>query len=89
MPTPGGLPKVGEVWELTRKLPPDWSPIVTQFVVLQRTGGSYWSLRVYVRDHRGNWVRKLWVDISNDFRLGNLKYVGVAGPKTKAKLGLG
>lgn len=85
MPTPTGLPKAGEVWEWTRKSPPDWKPITVRFVVLQRGTGSYWSLRVYVPG-KG---KQLWVDPANGLRLGELKYIGPAGPETKRKLGLG
>jgi len=85
MPTPTGLPKVGEVWERTWSLPPDWKPQTIRFVVLERGRGDYWSLRVYVPG-KG---RQLWVDPANWFRLGQLKYIGPAGSKTKEKLGLG
>ncbi len=84
MPTPTGLPKVGEVWERTLKLPPDWTPHVIRFVVLARGTGSYWSLRVYIPD-KG---RELWVDPAYQMKQGELKYIGPAGPKTKRKLGL-
>ena len=36
MPTPSGLPKVGEVWELRYRLPPDWSDNVNRVTVLER-----------------------------------------------------
>jgi hypothetical protein len=42
MPTPTGLPKVGEVWERTFSQPPA-EPVVTRFVVLERTAGDYWA----------------------------------------------
>lgn len=85
MPTPGGLPKVGEVWERqpfdTRKKP-------QRFVVLARGRGDYWSLRVaYQKD--GQYVRDLWVDPAYAFSRGMLKYIGPAGPETKKALGLG
>ena len=89
MPTPTGLPKVGEVWEKTIKLPPrrqgePWETTVIRFVVLERGRGDYWSLKVYVpglgRDH--------WVDPAYYFGIGQLKYIGSAGPNTKKKLGL-
>jgi len=86
MPTKrGGLPQVGEVWERTYKAPPDWTPQITRFVVLHRGRGDYWSLRVYIPGAG----RKLWVDPAIWFRLGELKYIGEAGPETKRKLSLG
>jgi hypothetical protein len=84
MPTPGGLPKRGEVWERTSKLPPDWKPNTVRVVVLERGAGSYWSLRIW---HQ-NVGKQLWVDASYYFQQGELKYIGPAGPETKAKLGL-
>jgi hypothetical protein len=84
MPTPTGLPKVGEVWERTQKLPPDWTPHVTRVVVLYRSRGDYWALRVYIPG-KG---RTLWVDPAAWFARGELKYIGPAGTKTKRKLGL-
>jgi hypothetical protein len=83
MPTPGGLPKVGEVWELAIKLP--GQPVEPRkFVVTKRTGGSYWALRVFSYS-RG---RELLVDPAFWLQSGWLKYVGEAGPKTREKLGL-
>jgi hypothetical protein len=41
-------------------------------------------MRVYV-----NGQRRLWVDPANWFRLGELKYIGPAGHKTRKALGLG
>jgi hypothetical protein len=89
MPTPTGLPKVGEVWERTIKLPPDWVPVVTRFVVLERTGGDYWALRVWLpaRGRRPG-RRELWVDPAYSLQRGELAYVGPAGPKTRAMLHL-
>jgi hypothetical protein len=84
MPTPTGLPRVGEVWERTIKLPPDWAPHVTRFVVLERGRGDYWSMRVYVPGKGSS----LWVDPAYDMQMGHLKYIGPAGPETKKKLGL-
>ena len=85
MPTPTGLPKVGEVWERTVKLPPDWTPHTTRFVVLERGGGNYWSMRVYVPG-KG---RDRWVNPAYAMKMGQLKYIGPAGPETKKRLGLG
>lgn len=93
MPTPGGLPQVGEVWTRTWKLPPDWVEHTQHFVVIQRGRGDYWSLRVGVvteRDGQKFIETKLWVDPADWFRRGELKYTGHhAGPKTKRKLGIG
>jgi hypothetical protein len=85
MPTATGLPQVGEVWERTIKLPPDWTPHVTRCVVLERGRGDYWSLRVYVPGQG----TLLWVDPAYWLAHGDLAYVGPAGPETKKRLGLG
>ena len=83
MPTPTGLPKVGEVWELSVRIP--GRPVVPQrVVVLERIPGSYWGLRVYTERRE----RKLWVDPAYWLKVGWLKYIGPAGPETKKKLGL-
>jgi|HubBroStandDraft_3_1064219.scaffolds.fasta_scaffold42665_3 hypothetical protein len=89
MPTPGGLPKAGEVWERTIKLPPDWTPSVLRFVVLERTGGEYWALRVWVPGKGPGTGRQLWVDPAYWHQRGELAFIGPAGPKTKAMLHLG
>lgn len=90
MPTATGLPKIGEIWERTSKLPPDWEPVVTRFVVLERSRGDYWSLRVYAHivgsDQPGQ-VR-LWVDPSYWLSKGELSYVKEAGPALKQRLGI-
>jgi hypothetical protein len=88
MPTPTGLPKVGEVWERTWSQPPAWHPDTVRFVVLERGSGSYWSLRVYVANANPGNERQLWVDSSYWFSRGQLKYLEPAGPETKKKLGL-
>ena len=92
MPTPTGLPKVGEVWELTTKLPPDWTPHTVRCVVLERGTGSYWSLRVFIPKELPRNQRQLWVDASawlHGSGTGRqLKYIGPAGPETRKKLGL-
>lgn len=89
MPTPTGLPRVGEVWERTFRLPPEPGHKVQiqkiRFVVLERGTGSYWSLRV----HTANGDDQLWTDASYWQRNGQLRYIGLAGPETKKKLGLG
>lgn len=84
MPTPTGRPKVGEVWELNIPIP-DMETVPQRVVVLERSGGDYWSLRVY----RTDGTRDLWVDCAYWVQMGWLKYIGPAGPKTKRKLGLG
>jgi hypothetical protein len=84
MPTPTGLPKVGEVWELEVKVPGRESKPI-RVVVLERGRGDYWSLRVY--DPRKN-ERVLWVDPAYWLQMRWLKYIGPAGPNTKKKLGL-
>lgn len=84
MPTKvGGLPQRGEVWEWTMKLPPDWNPQVSRFVVLERGSGQFWPLRVMY----ANGLRQLLVDASYAFTRGDLKYIGPAGPETRKKMG--
>jgi hypothetical protein len=85
MPTPGGLPKRGEIWTRTTRLPPDWKPNVITFVVIERGKGFYWSLRVHIPRIP---MTQLWVDASYWLKQGELKYVGPAGPETRKKLGL-
>ncbi len=88
MPTPTGLPKVGEVWELTSKLPPDLKPETVRFVVLARGRGEYWSMRVYVPTNAPDRQKQLWVDAAYMWSTQEPKYIDVAGPKTKKKLNL-
>lgn len=86
MPTPTGLPKPGEIWERTIKRPPNFRPESVQFIVLERRGsGSQWSLRVYLKNHG----ERTWVDAGFLFGSREFQYIGVAGPKTKKRLGLG
>lgn len=85
MPTPGGLPKAGEIWERTFKLPPKWELTTFSFIVIERGRGEYWSLRVFMQGYG----KMLWVDASAWFKQGQLKYIGQAGPKTRERLGLG
>ena len=80
MPTPGGLPKPGEVWKRTSKLPPDWKPHVTVFKVLERGRGDYWSMRVNVLSINGatpvyNKDRQLWVDCAYWVSKGELEFL--------------
>jgi len=90
MPTPTGLPKVGEVWEKTSKLPKPggrgWDVTVTRFVVLERTSGDSWSMRVHVSGDRVK--QRWWSDVAYWFSTGCYKYIGQAGPETKKRLGL-
>lgn len=74
MPTPTGLPKPGEVWERTLRLPPDWRPETVRFKVLARGTGSYWSLTVDAGKGR-----QMWVDASYWLSQGELRYVGQDG----------
>jgi hypothetical protein len=83
VPTPTGLPRVGEVWELETVVMGDKGPR-QRAVVLARSGGSYWALTVYIPG-RG---RVLWVDAPYHFGRGELRYIGPAGPETRKKLGL-
>lgn len=78
MPTAGGLPKPGETWRRTYKLPPDWEPHTITFRVIQRGSGSYWSLRVEPLDPPPKFEhekRTLWVDASYWFSRGELEFV--------------
>jgi hypothetical protein len=52
---------------------------------MERGRGDYWSLRVW--DPAKN-ERLLWVAPAYWLRVGWLKYVGQAGPKTRKRLGL-
>lgn len=85
MPTPTGLPKVGEVWEYQPTVFGKPSAPAQRVVVLERGRGDYWSLRV----GRPGEKPKLWVDASYFLKTGHLKYIGPAGKETKKKLGLG
>jgi hypothetical protein len=81
MPTATGLPKVGEIWQLTQKFPPDWKPNITKVRVLERGRGDYWSMRVEILEFNGQTPpeyhkTKLWVDPAYWFSKGELKYVG-------------
>jgi hypothetical protein len=96
MPTPSGLPKVGEVWERHFRLParnPDakvrWEEHRIRFVVLERGTGTYWSLRVYIPTAPEHHQTQLWVDASYWKQQGQLHYIGPAGPETRKKLSLG
>jgi len=83
VPTATGLPKVGEVWELDIPLPNKPSEPI-RVVILERGRGGYFSLRVASADGQ----RHYWVDPSYWMKKGWLRYIGPAGPKTRAKLGL-
>jgi hypothetical protein len=87
MPTAGGLPKRGEVWEL--RLPKishaDVAPVPVRFVVMERSRGDYWSLHVWSRYLGG---RKLLAGPAYWFRKGWLQYVGPAGPTTRKMAGI-
>jgi hypothetical protein len=83
VPTPGGLPKAGEVWERTITILRDVGPTV-RVVVLERSRGDYWALRVI--DSKGR--KHLWVDGAYALQQDWLKYIGPAGPETKKRLGL-
>ena len=86
MPTPTGLPKVGEVWDLFDKSPSTgWKEkLAARVIVLERGSGSYWSLRIATADGK----TRLWVDASYYFQQRMLRFVGVAGPKTRKRFGL-
>lgn len=66
-------------------MPPDWKPHTQRFTVLARGTGSYWSLRVSVPEKSGT---HLWVDCAAWMQMGELKYIGLAAPEEKARLGL-
>ena len=84
MPTRiGGLPQRGEVWVRTFGYPyKNQEPIA--FVVIERSRGDHWSLRVWIKG-KG---RVLWVDPAYWFSQGELQYAGEAGPKTRKKAGI-
>lgn len=97
MPTKrGGLPQVGEVWSLTRRIP-GVRPKKTSVVILERNGGpsTYWSVRVAIptgiditTGRPDGYHRELWVDAKYAFTRGELRYVREAGEQTKKELGL-
>jgi len=91
MPTPTGLPKKGEVWEKrtrTRATSPTRARYsAVRFVVLERSRGDYWSLRVAIRTDQG-YRKELFVDPAYWLEQGWLIYIGPAGPETKKRLGL-
>jgi hypothetical protein len=82
MPTPGGLPKAGEIWERTQRLPTDPQSHTTVFRVIERKPGSYWAIRVQVITIDGKPPRppndqpRLWVDASYWWSKGELRYLG-------------
>jgi len=90
MPTPTGLPKPGEIWKRTFRLPgyggdKNWYTHEIKFKVLERGRGDYWSLRVEILEVKSGDPgddpgmprdrRQLWVDPANWFRLGQLTFV--------------
>ena len=83
MPTPKGLPKVGEVWEVK---PYGQAEHTYRFVVMERSRGDYFSMRVYAPSRQPRLL--LMVDPAYQLRHGWMKYIGPAGPETKRKLGL-
>jgi hypothetical protein len=84
VPTPTGLPKVGEIWERRFRLPPDWEEEVIRFVVLERSAGDYWSLRVYAQGQG----RRFWVDPAYWHSRGELRYIKDAPPELRRAVGL-
>lgn len=74
MPTPGGLPKKGEVWERRYRYPGQAQPTTVRFTVLARGGGDYWSLRVRIQGR----PPQLWVDAAAWHSWGELHYIGPA-----------
>jgi hypothetical protein len=85
MPTQTGLPRKGEIWERNIKWPgAAKNPEPLQVVILERTRGDYWSLRVHIPGEG----EKLWVDPAYWFAKGEFTYIGPAGPETLKKLGL-
>jgi hypothetical protein len=86
MPTPTGLPRVGEVWERNVVLPGQ-PQIPVQAVVLERSQGDYWGLKVAIPS-KGGWIRTNWVDPAYWLGQGWLRYIGPAGPATRKEVGL-
>lgn len=85
MPTPTGLPKVGEIWERTTKLPPDWRPQTIRFLVLERGRGELWSMKVYI-PKRGT---MLWPEASYFMHVQELSYIGDANPQVRKHFNIG
>lgn len=80
MPTPTGLPKPGEVWAKTTRLPPDWKPHVTVFKVKSRGRGEYWSMHVEILTMDGespsvHFRHQHWVDCAYWMSKGELEFV--------------
>lgn len=91
MPTSTGLPKVGEVWEKQVSLRSgSGEPI--RFVVIQRSRGDEWSMRVaYIvkRNGRKFWERRMWTDCAYGLQQGWYKFIHDASDEVKFHLGLG
>lgn len=88
MPTPTGLPKVGEVWRHTQTLPKtdgsgEWETISVDVIIIERSGGSYWSARLQYPDGR---VR-LVVDVSYWHSKGEFTFVRKLGGAVEARFG--
>jgi len=84
MPTPTGLPKTGEVWELQVRVMGKAGP-TSRFVVLSRTRDSYWAMRTASR-RGGEWVSQLRVDCAYHLKMRELRYVGPVGEISRAEL---
>jgi hypothetical protein len=84
MPTPTGLPKVGEVWKLdvTR---PGCPSEARNYVILERTPGDLWSVRIGRPGEKYLWI----TSASWYLRQGWLTYQGPARPDVLKSLGLG
>jgi hypothetical protein len=89
MPTPTGLPKSGEVWELQIPLPPGSKDRPTtqavRFVVLSRTRDDYWAMQTASR-RRGQWRQQLRVDCAYHLSKRWLRYVGPVGESSMREL---
>jgi hypothetical protein len=82
MPTATGLPRAGEVWTRTWRLPPDWQTHVIEFEVIERGRGDYWSMQVRIIKLDGeapdsvHTRPQLWVDCAYWLAKGEIKYAG-------------
>ena len=88
MPTPSGLPKTGEVWELQIPPPPGSKGSIAQavrFVVLSRTRDDYWAMQTASRS-QGRWRQQLRVDCAYHLSKRWLRYVGPVGESSLHEL---
>src|SRR5512145_2800630 len=77
MPTPGGLPKPGEIWRRTQTLPKagtggrEWETTTVDVEIIERGSGQMWSVQVRLPDGQV----KLWTEMSYDWSRGNFTFL--------------